>query len=332
MARIYVHLTRGERERIRVLRLAKLSIRAIARALSRAPSTILREISRHKHHNGYEPERADGHARVVRKRARRSRKMMLPELAVFVKDGLLKGWSPEQIAGRLRAEFPPHHVMIISYQGIYNWLAQDKKTGGKWYKCLRLGTRRCHNRTKGIRRSDIANRKNISTRPRTVESRRYFGDWEADTVRGKLNSGHIATLVDRKSRYTVIAKLEKNRAQCFNEAIITRFKNDDWLPIRTITADNGPEFARHNELSEQLGAPVYFADPYCSWQRGTNENTNGLIRQYLPKGLDFRTVTAERVALVENLLNNRPRKTLNYRTPYEVMAKKFRPAAVALVT
>lgn len=331
MARSYVHLTRGERERIRVLRLEKRSCRFIAKALSRAPSTISREVFRHKHHNGYEPERADGHAKVVRMKPRRVCKMMLPELAVFVKNGLLQGWSPDQIAGRIKREHPHSHTMRISRQGIYNWLTQDKKNGGKWYKCLRLGKRR-HNRTKGVRRADIANRKNISARPKSVESRRYFGDWEADTVRGKCNSGHIATLVERKSLFTVIAKLDRHRAYCFNEALLARMQLDGWLPMRTITADNGPEFARHRELSDMLGATVYFADPYCSWQRGTNENTNGLIRQYLPKGLSFKDVTTERIALIENLLNNRPRKKLNYRTPYEIMAKRFKPATVALVT
>lgn len=321
MAKGYVHFAFAERKRIHELWLQTHNIRFIARALKRSPSSISRELSRHKHNNGYEPVRAQGHAKVLSKKARRGQKMKVPELALFVKNGLQEGWSPEQIAGRLTYDFPGSPEMQISRQGIYNWLAQDKKAGGKWYQHLRLGKRRRHNLTKGVRRADISNRQNISARPQSVESRRHFGDWEADTVRGKLNSGHIATLVDRRSRYTVIAKLEKNRAHCFNEAVIARLKKDAWLPIRTITADNGPEFARHKELGDELGASIYFADPYSSWQRGTNENTNGLIRQYLPKGMDFRTVTSERIALVENLLNNRPRKTLNYRTPYEVMAK-----------
>lgn len=331
MARKYTHLTRGERERIRLLRLEKRSIGFIAAALLRSKSTIYREVKRHLHHNGYEPERADGHAKKVRSKARRQRKMMLPEIEAYVKQGLLKDWSPEQIAGRLRLDYPHSPALRISRQAIYDWLARDKKTGGKWYRRLRFGKRR-RKPTKGSRRTNIAGRRGIEERPRSVESRRYFGDWEADTVEGKLNSGRLATLVERKTLYTIIAKMETRHAHCFNAALLARVGRESWLPMRTITADNGAEFSRHAELSRELGADVYFAEPYSSWQRGRNENTNGLIRQYLPKKTDFRTVSAELIAQVEWALNNRPRKTLGYRTPMEVMARKRPRHTVPLVT
>lgn len=331
MARRYVHLTRGERERIRLLRLEKRSVRFIAAALCRSQSTIHREIKRHLHHNGYEPERADGRARKVRGMARRPRKMMVPEIEVYVKEGLRKDWSPQQIAGRIRLDHPHSRVMRISRQCIYDWLARDKKSGGLWYKHLRMGKRR-RKRTKGDRRVNIAGRKSIELRPRSVETRRRFGDWEADTVEGRLNSGRLATLVERKSLYTVIAKMSTRHAHCFNAALLSRLEREQWLPMRTITADNGAEFARHSELASVLGASVYFAQPHCSWQRGTNENTNGLIRQYLPKKTDFRLVSEERIASVERALNTRPRKKLGYRTPAEVMARRFRNPAVPLVT
>ena len=331
MARRYVHLTRGERERIRLLRLDRWSLSAIAAAICRSKSTIHREVKQHLHHNGYEPERADGRARKVRHMPRRPHKMMVPKIAAYVKEGLAKDWSPEQIAGRIRLDHPHSPIMRISRQCIYDWLARDKKAGGVWYKRLRMGKRR-RKRTKGERRVNIAGRKSIELRPVSVESRRRFGDWEADTVEGRLNSGRLATLVERKSLYTVIARMDTRHARCFNAALLSRLDRERWLPLRTITADNGAEFARHGELTEALGVAVYFAQPHRSWQRGTNENTNGLIRQYLPKKTDFRLVSEERVALVERTLNTRPRKKLGYRTPAEVMARRFQRSVVPLVS
>lgn len=167
-------------------------------------------------------------------------------------------------------------------------------------------------------------------RPASVDSRRFVGDWEGDTVVGKLHGGCLATLVERKSRFTVLAKIDTGRAEDFNAAVWERVSRTPWLPFRTLTVDNGPEFTRHVELENKLNSVVYFAEPYCSWQRGTNENTNGLIRQYFPKGTDFKSTDAEKIALVENLLNNRPRKVLGYRTSLEVMAKACKKPIVPL--
>lgn len=333
MATNFTHLTLDEREQIRILRLQKLSSSAIARILGRAKSTIAEEVKRHLHHNGYEPVRAHGHARVVRRKSRKPQKMNVPSIEKFVKDGLLKGWSPEQIAGRMRIEFPRSPAMRISHQCIYDWLERDKKSGGIWYKQLRINNKkRKRHRVKAPRKVNIANRKGIEERPQSVETRRFYGDWEADTVEGALNRGRIATLVERKTLFTIIAKMDTRHAHCFNTAVLERLEQGAALPMRTITADNGAEFARHKELEEELGAKVYFAKPYCSWQRGLNENTNRLLRQYFPKKTDFKLVPKERIALIEDTLNNRPRKKLAYRTPAEVMASYCAYQAVRIAT
>ena len=334
MAKMYVHLTAGERERIRALRVQKKSYAFISKALSRSKSTIWEEIHNHLHHGAYEPDRADTRARVVRKKPRRQSKMMLPKVANAVKDGLRKGWSPEQISGRMRLDYPRSEIMRISRQSIYAWLHKDKKAGGKWYLQLRRKTRKYRKLDlRSGRRLYHDNRKSIDERPQTVAERRFYGDWEADSVDGKLKGGHLLSFVERKSSYTVITKMARKDAESFNAAAISRFQESKWLPLRTLTVDNGSEFTRHAELSSALAVPIFFAHPLCAWQRGLNENTNGLLRQYFPKGkTDFALVSDDRIAEVEALLNNRPRKKLGYRTPAEVMDKFLRLESVRLRT
>ena len=333
MAKDYTHLTRGERERIRLLRLEKYSIGFIAAALGRSKSTIWREVKSHLHHNGYEPERAHGHAQKLRKKPRRPCKMMLPEIARFVKEGLNNDWSPEQIAGRMRLHFPRRPDLRISHQCIYDWLYRDKKSGGIWYQKLRINNHKRRKwKVKMPRRVNISRRKGIGQRPKSVETRRFFGDWEADTVEGKLNRGRLVTLVERKTLYTLITGMGTRHAHNFNAAAEKRIRQEPWLPLRTLTVDNGAEFARHEELERTLGLRVYFAEPYSFWQRGVNENTNGLLRQYLPQKTDFLSIPEEEIARVEKMLNNRPRKKLNYRTPSEVMAKIASRHGVSLGT
>lgn len=322
MAKSYTHLTLGERRRIRELLLENRSLGFIAAALSRAKSTISRELCNNSTDNRYSPQKADAKARARRNKPRRPAKMLVqPQTAFIVKDGLKRQWSPEQIAGRMRRDGSLH----ISHQSIYRWLWQDKQSGGTWYRYLRLDNRK-RKKQRGTRGpgARIANRAMIDDRPASVSSRRYLGDWEADTIQGKLGSGRLATLVERKSRYTVMAFVRSKHAEAFNKAILERVETSDWLPFRTITVDNGLEFAGHAELSPALNCSIYFAHPYRSWERGLNENTNGLIRQYFPKGIDLLSVTQEKVAEVEKLLNNRPRKILEYRTPAEVMTTLLR--------
>lgn len=324
MARSYTQLTLGERKRIKELRLENRSIGFIARALSRAKSTISRELHTNGSDKGYNPRKADVKARIRRSKPRRPAIMVVrPDIASLVKDGLRLQWSPEQIAGRMRQS--RRTGLRISHQSIYRWLWQDKRDGGTWYRHLRLDNRK-RKKQRGGRGpgARIANRTMIDRRPVSVISRRYLGDWEADTIQGKHGSGRLATLVERKSRYTVMAYMGSKHSEVFNTAVLERIRMNDDLPFRTITVDNGLEFAGHAELSTALNCSVYFAHPYHSWERGLNENTNGLIRQYFPKGTEMRSIPMEMVAQVENLLNNRPRKTLGYRTPAEVMETLLR--------
>lgn len=315
MAQKYTHLSYEERKRIGALRVQRKSISEIARILGRNKSTISRELQRPKHHGAYDSQRSEAHANRLKRKPRRPRKIV-GEVEEVVKQGLKDLWSPQQIAGRIKRVRPE---LSVSHQCVYDWLYRDKKEGGSWCAFLRINRRKRYS----IRgRIKLANRVGIDMRPKSVDSRRYFGDWEGDTLQGKLNSGAIATLVERKSLFTVLAHVASKQASILNKAVAQRFSLFPGLPKRTLTLDNGTEFAGHMELAEALGVRVYFAAPQASWQRGLNENTNGLLRQYLPKKTDFSKVSPERIAEIQDLLNNRPRKKLGYRTPAEIMAKR----------
>lgn len=326
MTQKYVHLSLAERKRIAALRKQKKSIGEIARTINRSKSTVHRELKRARGDGSYEALRADAKANRLKKKPRRPFKMMVPEIDAIVKQGLENLWSPEQISGRMKRE---RHRLYISHQCIYQWLYRERKAGGQWYKKLRIN-RRKRQSLRDYGKTRIVNRVGIEKRPPSVETRRYFGDWEGDTVHGKLNTGSIATVVERKSLFTVLAKVEDLRASSLNAAIIHRFCQNPLLPKRTLTVDNGREFCHHEELTERLNIAVYFAQPHCSWQRGVNENTNGLLRQYFPKRSDFRKITPEMIAEAERSLNNRPRKKLAYRTPCEVMRSFLSVDAVPL--
>lgn len=335
MAKSYEHISFEERCAIKAFRLQKKSISFIALSLGRSKSSISAELKRNSRNRWYIPKRAEAKARARKKKARRHSKMLNPTIGNFVKSGLEKQWSPEQITGRLCLKYPCNSQIRVSPQGIYDWIARDKEGGGKWYTHLRRnnGRRRKPRYRACSRDARIANRVMIDSRPKSVESKRYLGDWEGDTIQGTRSGGSIATLVERKSRFTLILSMSSNQAGAFNTAVRTRFSLDSWLPKRTLTTDNGTEFSGHEELAKELGIAIYFARPRCSWQRGTNENTNGLIRQYFPKGTNFKTVTEDELAKIEHRLNNRPRKTLGYRTPSEVLAFLLRRRqTVRLVT
>lgn len=297
----------------------------VARRLQRHRRTIARELERFRQHPSwpyyrqYLPEAADTMARERRGRRRGARWTRHRPLLAYVLRGLRGQWSPEQIAGRLKLDFPDDKKMRLSHQSIYNHVHADRAAGGKLWKLLRQSHRtRRKSYASGPRRSRIPDRVGIEHRPAEANARRRCGHWEADTIVGK--HGRLATCVDRKSRYVLIARLPDGTACQFNTAAIRRFRKLPSSLRRTITTDNGSEFVEHASLGRRLGFKTFFANPYASWERGTNENTNGLIRQYCPRGSDFSQLTPQRVARIEARLNNRPRKCLGYRTPAEILA------------
>lgn len=333
MAKKYKQLSLDERYRIKSMFLAGESKSSIARALGRAPSTVTREIKRNRYRDWYNVERAETKARRRKRLPRKPRKMDMPAINAYVKSCLELQWSPEQIAGRMRYvdKLPAHKR--ISHQCIYAWLLQDRDTGGTWYKHLRKNNRtyKLRRGAKGRKKVKIPDPVSIDLRPASVQTKRFLGDWEGDTIEGRKGQGLLATMVERKTLFTVIGKLSSKRADELNRAVAQRFSQTPFLPIRTITVDNGLEFAKHKQLASELNCQIYFAHAYCPHERGLNENTNGLIRQYFPKGCNFLTVDEQTIAEVERRFNNRPRRKLGYRTPAEAMQKLIRRRGVALV-
>jgi IS30 family transposase len=256
----------------------------------------------------------------------RPRKLQRPELLRFVQEGLRLRWSPEQIAGRWRRIRRPRRTKQVSYQTIYNWIWEKKAQGQQWHVCLRHRPKRGRRRKASGTdlRGKIPNRVPMEHRPEVVASKARMGDWESDSLIGGHYSGLIATHVERCSQYLVMAQVGKRDWRLYNRATEAAFARHDSrlpLPRHTTTADNGQEFWGHEALGKSLGLQVYFAPPHQPWQRGLNEQVNGLIRQFLPKGSDLTAVSQKRLEQVEELLNNRPRKTLRYQTPVEVLRK-----------
>jgi IS30 family transposase len=230
-----------------------------------------------------------------------------------IEDKLRLDWSPEQITGWLIK----NNQKSVSHEHIYQHVYTDQKAGGELYKHLRQQKKRRRKRSgKYDHRGIIPDRKSIDERPEIVEQRERLGDWEGDLIIGQKHQGAVLTLVERKSRFTLIRKVEGKQALPVANAMIECLK---WVPaVETITNDNGKEFAGHKMVSTALSADIYFAHPYSSWERGTNENTNGLIRQYLPKHRDLSTLTAKDELMIMDRINLRPRKCLNFSTPFEV--------------
>jgi IS30 family transposase len=234
--------------------------------------------------------------------------------------GLALGWSPEQIAGRLPKDHPGQS---INHEAIYQFI-YHRQTPDRLEMINQL--RRAHKkrRNKGIgrkeRKTKIPNRIPIDARPKSVESRNHYGHWEGDSLISRKSKAALNTLTERKSRLVLITKLDRKGAAETNKAVIKRLKKLPAAGRRTLTLDNGTENASHEQLTAKLGIKCYFAHPYASWERGTNENINGLIRWYLPKGTDFSKIDDELIAQIEFLLNSRPRKCLGYKTPLEAAA------------
>jgi len=312
------HLTLEERDRIAQLWQAGADQKEIAKAVDRSAATISRELRRNGSHGEYYAGQAQRAAERRRQERPLVRKMDDPVRNEFVRAGLAREWAPQQIEGRLKQLAPE---CCVSRQTIYNWIKQDEDRD-HWESRLRRRGKRPYRRKNKATTGDAAR---IENRPEVIEQRLRLGDFEGDTVLGPPGTGGLATLVDRKSRYTIIVKVTSKHADHVHQKLKQRLKELNEERRRSITFDNGTEFARCHRLEKHLGMELYFADPGCPYQRGTNENTNGLIRQYFPKGTDFRDVSHQEVRQVENLLNGRPRACLGFRTPAEVFFEKNSP-------
>jgi transposase, IS30 family len=326
----YHHLTPAERLVIDSMHRANYSPTAIGRALGRHRTSITRELERNIDtvSQRYCPHWANLLYWKRREQVVNAHKTSNPNLMAYVVERLRQRWSPEQIAGRLRqVEQPENPAVWISYQTIYRYVACDKRQDGKLYRCLRRGRKPFGKRGAGRHpNSRIKNRISIDQRPVIVNEQARIGDWEGDTFFGAKRQSCLTTLVERKSLYLVAQKMPNGTAQALNEAVINGLGNMDTALVCTLTVDNGKEFSHFKAIENALQTTVYFSHPYSAWERAINENTNGLLRQFLPKKTDFSNITPEQLDLIVQYLNNRPRKKLRYRTPNEV----FREAACAL--
>jgi transposase, IS30 family len=314
MPKGYHHVTRDIRSQIYALKSTGISLHKIAKFSGYHVSTISREIQRNTGGRGYRPKQADAIAIERRAQASCTPKKLTPELVAIVEECLCTEWSPEQISGRLRLA-----GIKISHESIYQHIWKDKKFGGTLYQHLRHYGKKYNKRSSGkAGRGCIPNRVDITERPQIVEQKIRVGDWEGDTIIGSRHQGAIVSYVDRCSKFTVLKKVKNKTAKVVTQATVKKFEQST-LPVLTITYDNGKEFSDHGKISEALNVRCYFATPYHSWERGLNEHTNGLVRQYLPKSTDFTTVSDRTVQLIADRLNNRPRKILNYKTPLEVL-------------
>jgi IS30 family transposase len=321
----YTHLTENERYVISHLSVAGFTLREIARRIKRHHTTVSRELER----NGPEYDCTVywydwTHPRALKRRhkARHHRRRSNQHLVKYVIRKLREDWSPETIAEKLKIEYPRNDEMRVSHETIYRWIYLDALNAGTLYHHLRRRRKKRRRQKRyGSGRRFIPGRVSISERPAIVETRERFGDWEGDTVEGKRSTGYFVTHVERKSRYLIAAKLIDKKAEPLTSKSIKAFWRIPKKMRKTLTLDNGKEFARFKELEDKTGLTVYFADPYSAWQRGTNENTNGLLRQYFPKGTDFKHVTEEDLAFAVKKLNHRPRKCLGYQSPHQVFWK-----------
>ncbi len=314
----YTHLAQEERFLIYKLFQAGWSLSKIAGELGRHHTTISREAKRNRGKKGYRHKQAEEFAKHRRREASSVPRKMTEQLWAMVENLMVQQhWSPEQIAGRLRRE----GVVSVSAKWIYNYIWADRAAGGTLFRNLRRrGKKPCRRGTDGSGRGVIPGRVDISERPREVEEKSRVGDWEADTIIGSRHLGALFSLVDRASKFTFLGKVGAKTAEEVGNAVLRCLGPVKEL-VHTITADNGKEFAGHAKMSEGLEAGFYFATPYHSWERGLNEHTNGLVREFFPKSWDLREVDPKEVERVAELLNTRPRKALDYRMPAEVFSE-----------
>lgn len=306
-------LTENERYQIYVMKKACHSQKDIADMLGRHPSTISRELKRNSGLKGYRPAQAQRLSDNRRKEAYKAFKVT-EGVKEWVDRLVRQELSPQQVVDYL-AE---HKKLSLHHETIYQLIYADKAAGGDMYTHMRIASK-AYRKRYGLndRRGKIKDRVDIDERPVVVDRRNRIGDWEGDTVIGKGHSGVLLTMVERKTLYTIIVRLDSKRADLLAEAAVCHMSHLK-RQVKTITFDNGLEFADHKAIAKGLEADIYFAHPYASWERGINENTNGLIRQYFPKGTDFSKVTDEDIQHVMDRLNNRPRKSRGGKSPNEL--------------
>ena len=311
MGQNYSQLTTGERNQFYALRKSKIPMTEIANLLGRSRTTLYNELARNTGGCGYRPKQAQQFAE--QRRAEKVQPLkMTQEVIVYIEGKLRLQWSPEQIANVMGTD-PNCPGVAVSHETIYRYVWGNKRADGTLYTHLRHGLKKRRKR-RGSKdsRGKIRNRVDIDQRPAVVETRERLGDWEADLVCGTGASGYLVTLVERVSRRVLIGYTKTKFADQVTGEILRLLKNEI---VETITFDNGKEFACHEHIATELDCECFFAKPYHSWERGANENTNGLIRQYFPKKMSFAKITADQIAFVQNRLNTRPRKCLDFKPP-----------------
>ena len=323
-------LTLKERIIIQTLLKEKKSKSYIAIRLDRSRSTIGREVNKwiQKKEDKYDAELAHWCVKEDYLNKRNLDKISTYSLLkFFVYKGLLSNWTPEQISGRLKELYPNDPIMSISHEAIYRhiYTRPQASLNKKLIKLLvRKKTRR---RTPKKRRgggSKIVNQVSIDNRPKHIELRNEIGHWEGDLVIGKNHKSAIGTIVERKTRFTLIIQLESKKAEEVAKEFSKILNKLNPIYKKSMTYDNGIEMARHEKITKKTGMKIYFAHPYSSWERGTNENTNGLIRRYLPKGTNFNEIDLKQLQIIQQKLNNRPRKIIGYKTPKEMMDNELK--------
>jgi IS30 family transposase len=322
----YKQLTRKERYHIWASLKRGSSQKEIAESIGVHPSTICRELQRNRDDVTQEYHFAFAETKSQRRQQNKEKyTVFTSKIKTYIRTKLKEEWSPEQIAGRMKMD----HGFTVCHETIYRYIYHNKSRGGRLYKHLRHKNKKYHSRSnKYQRRGIIIDRVSIDKRPKIVDKKKRIGDFEIDTVIGLNHIGVLVTVVDRKSKFTLIRKVTSKRAEEVTRALVEMLT--PLKPItRTITSDNGKEFAYHKQVSEALDTSFYFAHPYSSWERGLNEHTNGLIRQYLPKKTDFTQISKEEIITIQDKLNHRPRKILNYRTPFEVFFTEVAKALAA---
>lgn len=318
----YTQLTQEQRYQIHALLKMGHNQTGIADCLIVHKSTISRELRRNRGLRGYRPKQAQTMALARRIKAK---PLIGSDTWKMIEEKLRQDWSPEQISIWLKNS----HGIRTSHERIYQYILRDKQAGGKLYKHLRCQKKRRKRYGSYDKRGNLPNRVSIDQRPGIVDQRIRFGDWEVDTILGKGRRHAIVTLTERKSRLALLRKVDRRTANLVGDAVI-HLLQPFVHSLHTITGDNGKEFAEHERIARDLKADFYFAHPYSSWERGANENMNGLVRQYIPKNRDLTSVSNDELDLIMHKLNHRPRKCLDFKSPFEVFFEHH--SSVALET